>query len=211
MSKIHHLSCNPMPQLSAPPYWSLQQAVPSPIPSSPPHFLQKAKGSKPLLQKPSSLGAPRFPLPGELPLLLKVRIPDPMKTTLGASLVASSEPVGNMHDNTSSFLRRSFLASPPLTPPAIPPSCDSPNSPATLMMRTPTPTPQPSSTPPTPCQFLSPLPTAQFKALTPLPRLRPLTTWDYYIQTQGMQVPCPLYHEAKVRKGKKMVKKPKKY
>ena len=35
--------------------------------------------------------------------------------------------------------------------------------------------------------------------------------WDYYIRTQGMRIPCPLYHEAKVRKGKKTVKKPMKY
>ena len=38
-----------------------------------------------------------------------------------------------------------------------------------------------------------------------------MTTWDYYIQTKGMQVPCPLYHEAKVKKGRKTTKKLKKY
>ena len=26
-----------------------------------------------------------------------------------------------------------------------------------------------------------------------------------------MRIPCPLYHEAKIQKGRKMVKKPKKY
>ena len=28
---------------------------------------------------------------------------------------------------------------------------------------------------------------------------------------QGMQIPCPLYHEAKVKKGQKTTRKPKKY
>ena len=38
-----------------------------------------------------------------------------------------------------------------------------------------------------------------------------LTTWDYYICMQGMRIPCPLYHEVKVKKGRKTVKKLKKY
>ena len=38
-----------------------------------------------------------------------------------------------------------------------------------------------------------------------------MTIWDYYICTQGMRIPCPLYHEAKIKKGRKTVKKPKKY
>ena len=71
--------------------------------------------------------------------------------------------------------------------------------------------PPESSSPQTLNPSLSPLPTALYDALTPLPQLHPLTTWDYYIRTQGMRVPCPLYHEAKVKNGRKMVKKPKKY
>ena len=43
------------------------------------------------------------------------------------------------------------------------------------------------------------------------PQLCPSTIWDYYIRTQGMRIPCPLYHEAKIKKGRKMTKKPKKY
>ena len=38
-----------------------------------------------------------------------------------------------------------------------------------------------------------------------------MTTWDYYIRMQGMKIPCPLYYEVKIKKGRKMVKKPKKY
>ena len=40
------------------------------------------------------------------------------------------------------------------------------------------------------------------------PCLCPSTTWDYYLCTQGMRIPDPLYHEDKIRK---MVKKLKKY
>ena len=38
-----------------------------------------------------------------------------------------------------------------------------------------------------------------------------MTIWDYYIRTQGILIPCPLYQEAKVKKGRKTTKKPKKY
>ena len=191
-NKTHHLSCNPMPQLSAPPYWTLQQAVPSAIPLSQTHFLWKVKGSRPLLWRPSSPGTLRFPLPGELPLLPKVRVMDPTKSTQTMDLVSSSELVGNMHANTSLSHRHSSLLSPPLTPtPATPPSSNSPSLPMTLM-RTPTPTPLESSSPQTLNPSLSPLPTALYKALTPRPQLCPSTTWDYYICTQGMRIPCPL-------------------
>ena len=200
-----------MPHLSAPPYWTLQQAVPSPIPSSQTHFPRRAKGLRPLLQRPSSPGTLKFPLPGELPLLPKVRVPDPKKNAQTTDLVSSSEPLGSMHTDTSSFPRHSSPLSPPLTPmPVTPPLSDSLSSPVTLM-RTPTPMPPESSSPQTLNPSLSPLPTAHYEALIPLPRLCPSTTWDYYICMQGMRIPCPLYHEVKVKKGRKMVKKPKKY
>ena len=158
-NKTHHLSCNLMPQLSAPPYWTLQQAVPSPTPSSQMCFLWRAKGSSPLLQRPSSPGALRFPLPGILPLLPKVKVPDPAKTTQTMGLVSSLEPLGNMLDDTSSFPKHSSPLSPPLTPtPATPPSPDSLNSLVSLT-RIPTPTPPESSSPPTLSRSPSPLPT----------------------------------------------------
>ena len=136
-----------MPQLSAPPYWTLQQAVPSPIPSSQTCFLWRAKGLKPLLWRPSSPGTLKFPLPGELPLLPKVRVPDPMKLTQMTNLASSSELAGNMCADTSLSHRHSSLLSPPLTPmPATPPLSNSPSSPVTLT-RTPTPIPPKSSSP----------------------------------------------------------------
>ena len=200
-----------MPQLSAPPYWTLQQAVPSPTPSSQTRFLRRAKGSRPLLWRPSSPGALKFPLPGELPLLPKVRIPDPTKSTQTTAPVLSSEPLGSMLDDTSLFPKHSSPLSPPLMPTlATPPSSDSQSSPTTLT-RTPTPTPPESSSPPTLSRSPSPLPTVRDTVHIHHPQLRPSTVWDYYIHTQGMRIPCPLYHEAKIQKGKKTTKKPKKY
>ena len=111
-----------MPQLSAPPYWHLPQKVPSLIPSSQTCFPQRAKGLKPLLWKPSSLGVPLFPLPGELPLLPKVRVLDPMKSTQMMGPASSSGLVVNMLDNTSLYHRPLSPLSPPLTPPATPPT-----------------------------------------------------------------------------------------
>ena len=197
-----------MPQLSAPPYWHLQQAVPSP-PSSQMCFPWRAKGSKPLLQKPSSPGALRFPLPGKLPLLPKVKVLDPTKSTQTMDLASSSGLVENMHIDTFSSPRPLFPSSLPLTPLATPLSSNLPSLPATL--KTPTVIPPKSSSPQTLNPSLSPLPTKLYKALIPLPQLRPSTTWDYYICMQGMQVPCPLYHKVKVKKGRKTTKKPKKY
>ena len=199
-----------MPQLSAPPYWTLQQAVPSPTPSSQTRFLQRVKGSRPLLRRPSSPGTLKFPLPGELHLLPKVKVPDPAKTTQTMAPVLSIEPLGSMLGDTS-FPRHSSPLSPPPTPMlATLPSSNSQSLPVTLT-RTPTPTPPKSSSPRTPNPSLSPLPTALCEAPIPLPRLRPSMTWDYYNHTQGMRIPCPLYHEAKIQKGRKTVKKPKKY
>ena len=139
-----------MPQLSAPPYWTLQQAVPSPTPSSQMHFPWRVKGSRPLLQRPSSPGALKFPLPGELPLLPKVRIPDPAKTTQTMGLVSSLEPLESMLNNTSSFPKHLSPLSPPLTPmPATPPLSDLLSSPVTPT-KTLTPMIPKSSSPPTP-------------------------------------------------------------
>ena len=134
-----------MPQLSAPPYWTLQQAVPSLTPSSQTRFPWRVKGSRPLLQKPSSPGALKFPLPGELPLPLKVKVPDPTKSTQTMGLVSSLEPLGNMLDDTSSFPKHSSPLSPPLMPmPATPPSSNLPNL-LVMLTRTLTPTPPKSS------------------------------------------------------------------
>ena len=200
-----------MPQLSAPPYWTLQQAVPSPTPSSQTHFPQRVKGSRPLLRRPSSPGALKFPLPGTLPLLPKVRVPDPVKPTQMMAPVSSLEPLGSMLGDTFSFPRPLSPLSPPLMPtPVTPPLSDSQSLPVTLT-RTPTPTPPESSSPRTPNPSLSPLPTTRYKDLIPLPQLHPSTTWDYYICMQGMRIPCPLYHEVKVKKGRKTIKKLKKY
>ena len=200
-----------MPQLSAPPYWTLQQSVPSLTPLSQTCFPWRVRGSRPLLQKPSSPGALKFPLPGELPLLPKVKVLDPAKSTQMMGLALSLEPLGSTLNNISSSPRHSSPLSPPLTPTlATPPSSDSLSLPVT-QTRTPTPISPESSSPQTLNPSLSPLPTALYEALIPLPWLRPSTTWDYYIHMQGMRIPCPLYHEVKVRKGKKTVKKPKKY
>ena len=94
--------------------------------------------------------------------------------------------------------------------PATPPSSDSLSLPVS-QMRTMTPISPESSSPRTLNPSLSPLPTALYEALIPLPQLRHSTTWDNYIHMQGMRIPCPLYHKAKVKKGRKTVKKPKKY
>ena len=100
---------------------------------------------------------------------------------------------------------------PPLMPMlATPPSSDLQSSPVTLT-RTPTPTLPESSSPQTLTPSLSPLPTPCCEALIHCPQLRPSTIWDYYIRTQGMRIPCPLYHKVKIKKSRKMVKKPKKY
>ena len=116
-------------------------------PSSQMCFLQRVKGLKPLLWRPSSPGALQFPLPGELPLLPKVRVPDPMKSPQTTGPASSPELVGNMHADTSTSPRLLSLLSPPLTPtPATPPLSDLPSLPVTLT-RTPTPTPPESSTP----------------------------------------------------------------
>ena len=148
-----------MPQLSAPPYWTLQQAVPSLTPLSQTRFLRRAKGSRPLLRKPSSPGTLRFPLPGELPLLPKVRVLDPAKTTQTMGLASSSEPLGSTLDNTSSFPKHSSpLSPPPMPTPATPPSSDSLSLPATPT-RTLTPTSPESSSPQTLNPSLSPRPT----------------------------------------------------
>ena len=210
-NKTHHLPCNPMPQLSAPPYWTLLQAVPSPTPSSQTRFPQRAKGLRPLLQRPSSPGTLRFPLPGILPLLPKVKVPDPMKNTQTTAPALSLEPLGSTLDAISSFPKHSSPLFPPLTPTlATPPSSDS-QSLLVTPTGTPPPTPPEYSSPRTLNPSLSPLPTTLYEALTPLPQLCPSTTWDYYIRTQGMRIPCPLYHEAKIKKGRKTTKKLKKY
>ena len=107
-------------QLSAPPYWHLQQRVPSLIPLSQLHFPQKAKGLRPLLWKPSSLGVPLFPLSGELPLLPTVRILDPTKSTQTTNLALSTKLVENTSTQLSSFPRLLLPLTPPPTPLATP-------------------------------------------------------------------------------------------
>ena len=200
-----------MPQLSAPPYWTLQQAVPSPTPSSQTHFPQRVKGSRPLLRRPSSPGALKFPLPGELPLLPKEKVPDPVKTTQTMDPVLSLEPLGSMLGDTSLFPRHLSPLSPPPTPtPATPPSSNLQSSPASPT-RTWTPVLPESSSPRTLSQSPSPRPTVHDTVHIHHPQLHPSTIWDYYICMQGMRIPCPLYHEVKIKKGRKTAKKPKKY
>ena len=139
-----------MPQLSAPPYWTLQQAVPSPIPSSQTCFPRRGKGSSPLLLKHSSPGALKFPPPGEHPLLPLVRTPSPAKLTPMMALQSVAESIlGNSADTSSSPRPSSPLPLTPLTPSptlwATPPTSEPQSSPKKAMKIEP-----PSSSPVTP-------------------------------------------------------------
>ena len=197
-----------MPQLSAPPFWTLQQAVPSPTPSSHTRFPWRVKGSRPLLQKPSSLGDLRFPPPGERPLLPPVRMPSPTKLTPMMALQSVAKSILGNSAATSSFPRLS--SPPPLTPPtlstnpwATPPTSEPSSSPKKAMK-----TKLPSSSPAMLSQSPSPRPN-KLVAPPPYPmRMWHSTRWDYYLQTQGMRINDPLYHETKLRKT---TKKPLRY
>ena len=170
-----------MPQLSAPPYWTLQQAVPSPTPSSHTRFPRRVKGSRPLLQRPSSPGDLKFPPPGEHPLLPPVRMPSPMKLTPMMALQSVAESIlGNSATTSLSPRPSSPLPLSPLIPSPIPwatPPTSKPSSSPKKAMKT----KPPSSSPATSNQSLSPRP-AKLVAPPPYPmKMRHSTRWDYYL------------------------------